>query len=71
VYATQDWRVSVLQIDPTGIDLLQRMLQLRPELRISAADALDHPWFSDLIPRQVLNWRQQTQVGQQLPSSRT
>ena len=71
VYATQDWRVSVPQIDPTGLDLLQRMLQLRPELRISAADALDHPWFNDLIPRQVLNWRQQTLVGQQLPSSRT
>jgi serine/threonine protein kinase len=47
IYATQDLRVSVPQIDPTGIDLLLRMLQLRPELRISAADALDHPWFSD------------------------
>ncbi len=37
------------QIDPTGIDLLQRMLQLRPELRISAHDALKHPWFSDIV----------------------
>jgi negative regulator of PHO system len=69
VYATQDWRVSVPQIDPAGIDLLQRMLQLRPELRISAADALDHPWFNDLVPRQIINWKQQTQVGQQVPSS--
>jgi negative regulator of the PHO system len=54
VYATQDLRVSVPQIDPTGIDLLLRMLQLRPELRISAADALDHPWFNDpQVPRQI------------------
>lgn len=48
MYATQDLRVILPQIDPSGIDLLQRMLQLRPELRISAHDALQHPWFSDL-----------------------
>jgi hypothetical protein len=29
------------------------MLQVRPELRISAAEALVHPWFNDLIgPKQ-------------------
>jgi len=49
MYATQDLRVILPQIDPTGIDLLQRMLQLRPELRISAHDALQHPWFNDLV----------------------
>jgi non-specific serine/threonine protein kinase len=48
IYATQDLSVSVPQMDPIGIDLLLRMLQLRPELRISAADALDIPWFNDL-----------------------
>jgi serine/threonine protein kinase len=48
MYATQDLRAILPQIDPSGIDLLQRMLQLRPELRISAHDALQHPWFSDL-----------------------
>ncbi|EPE32732.1 Protein kinase-like (PK-like) [Glarea lozoyensis ATCC 20868] len=51
MYATQDLRVILPQIDPSGIDLLQRMLQLRPELRISAADALNHPWFNDVIPQ--------------------
>ncbi|OAA54096.1 negative regulator of the pho system protein [Niveomyces insectorum RCEF 264] len=51
-YATQDLRQILPQIDPTGIDLLQRMLQLRPELRISAHDALQHPWFHDLILQQ-------------------
>ncbi|KAJ5054695.1 uncharacterized protein L3040_000961 [Drepanopeziza brunnea f. sp. 'multigermtubi'] len=48
MYATQDLRVILPQIDPIGLDLLQRMLQLRPELRISAHDALQHPWFNDL-----------------------
>ena len=48
IYTTQDLRVSVLQIDPTGIDLLSRMLQLRPEVQISATDALGHPWFNDM-----------------------
>ena len=48
VYATQDLRMILPQIDQQGLDLLQRMLQLRPELRISAKEALLHPWFRDL-----------------------
>lgn len=52
MYATQDLRQILPMIDPIGIDLLQKMLQLRPELRISAADALGHPWFHDLIAQQ-------------------
>ncbi|KAF4966432.1 hypothetical protein FSARC_5876 [Fusarium sarcochroum] len=49
MYATQDLRNILPAIDPTGIDLLQRMLQLRPELRISAHEALQHAWFNDLL----------------------
>ncbi|EEQ88471.1 negative regulator of the PHO system [Blastomyces dermatitidis] len=48
VYATQDLSLILPQIDPLGLDLLNRMLQLRPEMRISAADALRHAWFNDL-----------------------
>ncbi|SPO02719.1 probable PHO85 - cyclin-dependent protein kinase [Cephalotrichum gorgonifer] len=49
MYATQDLRQILPQIDQDGIDLLQRMLQVRPEFRISAHDALKHRWFNDLI----------------------
>lgn len=48
MYATQPLSTILPQIDPVGIELLTSMLQLRPELRISAADALNHPWFHDL-----------------------
>jgi len=54
VYSTQDLRLILPQIDQMGLNLLASMLQLRPELRISAGDALRHPWFNDLqqLPRQ-------------------
>ncbi|CAK7220506.1 negative regulator of the PHO system [Sporothrix curviconia] len=51
-YQPQDLRQILSQIDPVGIDLMQRLLQLRPEMRISAHDALQHPWFNDLLQHQ-------------------
>ena len=65
MYATQDLRSILHAIDPTGIDLLQRMLQLRPELRISAHDALQHPWFNDLVMHQQHHQQQQQQQQHQ------
>ncbi|KAG5948438.1 negative regulator of the PHO system [Claviceps pazoutovae] len=65
MYATQDLRSILHAIDPVGIDLLQRMLQVRPELRISAHDALQHPWFSDLIMHHHHHHQQQQQQHQQ------
>lgn len=62
VYATQDLRMFLPQIDQVGLDLISRMLQLRPEMRLSAHQTLKHPWFEDLP---VLRAQQQQQVQQQ------
>ncbi|OZJ03112.1 Cyclin-dependent kinase 5 [Bifiguratus adelaidae] len=40
---------SVLpKLDPLGIDMLSRLLEYPPEKRISAENALSHPYFEDL-----------------------
>lgn len=36
--------------DPLAIDLIEKMLAYDPAQRISAKDALDHPWFDTLSP---------------------
>lgn len=33
------------QVSELGKDLISHMLQSNPELRFSAEDVLDHPWF--------------------------
>jgi len=48
VYHTQDIRNYLPQIDPVGLQLISSMLHLRPELRVSAQQALQHQWFNDL-----------------------
>ncbi|KAF2823509.1 Pkinase-domain-containing protein [Ophiobolus disseminans] len=52
VYATQDLRLILPQVDQVGLNLLSSMLQLRPEMRVSAQASLQHPWFNDLPQRQ-------------------
>ena len=37
-------------LDSEWIDLLQKFLQLEPEKRISAEEALKHPFFDDILP---------------------
>ncbi|KAI9839142.1 MAG: negative regulator of the PHO system [Sarea resinae] len=65
VYATQDLRLILPQIDQLGLDLLTRMLQLRPEMRVGAKEALQHPWFQDLPRLRQQQAQQQAQASQQ------
>ncbi|KAL8896917.1 MAG: hypothetical protein Q9207_007480 [Kuettlingeria erythrocarpa] len=48
VYATQDLRMILPTVDPAALDLLGLCLQLRPEMRVSAQESLQHVWFRDL-----------------------
>lgn len=47
VYQPQDLSNIVPQLDAISHDLLVQLLQMRPEMRVSARDALAHPWFAE------------------------
>ncbi|EGZ28733.1 hypothetical protein PHYSODRAFT_349235 [Phytophthora sojae] len=51
VYPTPDNLAHLVPtLDADGVDLLEQMLQYDPAKRITAADAMAHPYFSDLSP---------------------
>ncbi|ETV96053.1 CMGC/CDK/CDC2 protein kinase [Aphanomyces invadans] len=47
----QPWHDVVPSLDACGVDLLMRMLVYEPRQRISAKQALSHPWFDELNPQ--------------------
>ena len=67
-YATQSLHILLPQIDNLGLDLIGKLLQLRPENRISAQEALRHPWFNDL-QQPGTSGEVRQQVGQQVQQS--
>jgi len=47
-YPAQNLKKIVRRLDNVGIELLSRMLQFDPNKRISAENAMKHPYFKDL-----------------------
>lgn len=48
IFVPQDLRLLVPNLDSMGLNLLMSLLQMRPELRITARQALQHPWFHEI-----------------------
>ena len=42
--------IMTTDIDKNGVDLLKRMMELDPEKRITAEEALKHPFFDNILP---------------------
>ncbi len=49
-YPAQNLKDIARKLDGDGVDLLTRMLQYDPKKRISAVEALKHPYFDSLRP---------------------
>ena len=49
-YPEKSFKELFTNLDSEGIDLLQKFLNLEPDKRISAEEALKHPFFDDLMP---------------------
>lgn len=47
MYAPQDLALVVPQCDAVGMTLLEGLLQMRPEARVSARGALQNAWFAE------------------------
>jgi negative regulator of PHO system len=47
IYAPQDLRAIIPQIEPLAYELLMLLLQMPPENRCSARQAIQHPWFAE------------------------
>lgn len=66
IFVPQDLRLIVPTLDSMGLNLLQSLLQMRPEARITARQALQHPWFHEITnPAPAHDPYQQQQQQQQ------
>ena len=54
-YPAKEWSEICPQADETGLDLLSRMLVYNPDKRISAIEALRHPFFDGVAELEGAN----------------
>lgn len=47
-WRAKDLSTAVPQLEADGLDLLSKMLQYEPSKRISAKEAMEHPYFDEL-----------------------
>lgn len=72
VFVPQDLRLLIPNLDSLGLNLLSSLLQMRPDARITARQALQHPWFHELtnpnpLMHHLADPYQQQQQQQQRP----
>ena len=53
VYQKKDLKDIICDIDLYGLDLLEKMLDYLPDRRISAKDALNHPYFNEIKKNKI------------------
>jgi serine/threonine protein kinase len=51
-YEGKKLKAVLPRLSKTGLDLIERMLQADPQKRITAKDAMRHPYFADLAGAQ-------------------
>jgi serine/threonine protein kinase len=56
VFGGEDMRAIIPRLDDEGYDLFNKMLQVNPINRISAAEALNHPYLRD-VPDSIRDMR--------------
>ncbi|KAH3671023.1 hypothetical protein OGAPHI_000734 [Ogataea philodendri] len=64
-FIPQDLHALIPNMDSLALNLLQGLLQMRPELRLSARQALQHAWFNDYTGNSVVASPMHEQPSQQ------